>query len=228
MARVKRKITIGTAQNLRGMIGGNKGKGTTSLHGVKLVRKAIDKMETEDGKPLTYKDHNKNVLICVDEKNPLYRCPECDEGFLAKDKKGEWQKCTKKECEFHGNDYEEDEDDIVGYQPLKINGKRPRYGFIEIPKRLVVDTIWKKVLLPKLEGEHSVADEDLIEAICDDFEIDGLPERFETETTVKEEEDKDKEKEEKLIEEEPAKAEMPRRDGPASLLKTDDEAISTR
>jgi len=226
MSRVKRKITIKTATSLRAMIGGNKGKGTTSLHGVKLVRKAIEKMVMEDGTALTHTDHNKTVHICADQDNPLYRCPECEEGYLVKDKAGEWQKCTKAECEFHGRDYDEDEDDIVGYKPLKINGKRPRTGIIELPKRLVIDTIWKKILQPLLVETHNVNDEDMIESICDDFEIDCLPDRFITETTVKEEPEPEK-KEEKIIEENPTEVEMPKADGPASLLK-EDEAVSTR
>jgi len=226
MAKVKRKIRVSTARTLRNLIKGNKGKGTTSLHDPKAVRKAVERMAMEDGTPLTFKDHNKNVHIGLDKDKPLYRCPKCQEGVIEREGKT-WSRCKpgKNGCTFKPDPEEEFfEEDIAGYQALKIDGRIVRYGYIELPKRHIIDTIWKKILLPVLEGEHVVADEDLVESICDDFETDGMPNRFEVETAVKEDEDESDEdgaggEEDKILDDPPSDVEMPKEDGPAAVLK---------
>lgn len=197
MGMVKRKIRLSSAVNLYNMISEGKGKGTTAHHDLKRVRKALEACTTyPDCRPAFLKDEEtERNYFGVDPNLPVFRCPKCSEGIIImhKDTK-EFEACSKCKWKTDKDDpFDPDWDEVGGYDRLKDEKKKNvKYLFIELPKRFIAGTIWTRILLPKLEGEHIVADEDVIERICDEFAEDGLPQQFQNVTTKEEKDEEEK------------------------------------
>jgi len=224
-----KEMRFQTLVALHSLIAKVKGKGTAGLAKVKRVRRALEKAVLKAEVPAFFRDDEDRTFFGVEPDHPLYLCPECEKGYVTFDDDGKLEACRVETCGFSGP-YDPDPDDIVGYRNIK-NVQRQRV-WAPLKSKAVSGTVWPEVLLPLLEGEHNVADEDMIEKICRDFEDDGLLKQFETVTEAdKEDEDEDDEEEEKgpkaiELEPDPESVDMPK-EGVTSQLKEEASAPKT-
>lgn len=216
-----KEMRFSTLAALHALIGGVKGKGTAGLAKVKRVRKALEKATLKGGVPAFFRDSEDRTFFGSEPEKPLYRCPDCEQGFIAFDDDGKLLACKVETCQFSGP-YDPDEDDIIGYRKRK-NVDRARV-WAPLKSKAISATIWPDVLLPILEKEHAVADEDLIERICRDFEEEGLLTQFEsvTEANAPDEDDEEEEKGPKAVEApepDPESVDMPKAGVTAALTQ---------
>lgn len=179
-----KELRFSTVVNLYNLITKCKGKGTTGLAKVKRVRKLLEKGTLVGGKPAYFKDAEERAGFGLDPSKPAYLCPECEKGSIAFNDDGSLIPCQFRQavdaepCGFNGP-YEPDEDDIVGY--LSLKAKHRKRVYVPIRDKHISAVIWPDVLLPILEREHEVAEEDMVEVICRDLG-NGLPEQFDSVT----------------------------------------------
>jgi len=205
-----KEMKFSTLVALYNLIGGVKGKGTSGLAKVKRVRKALEKATLPGGIDAFHRDAEDRTSFGSEPDKPLYRCPDCEQGYIAFDDDGKLVPCKVETCLFDGP-YDPDEEDIVGYRKRK-NVDRARV-WVPLKSKAVSATVWPDVLLPLLEKEHAVADEDLIERICRDFEDEGLLKQFESVTGANDPDPDDEEEEKgpKAVEEpDPESVDMPK------------------